>query len=236
MLLHTSERADYGTLVSALRCRFGQCFGSELLWSELHSCQRIPGEQLQALANNIESLASRAYVHIPPSVQIELPCDQFIRALSPAEPIMNKRPNDLGVGGTAMLSFGNGQVVKMRLPGARHTEGLAVGSWTCHTDDGDDSSCKMPPSASQQEPLLLRTWPGSVPGREGEIMGALQEIMQKSSGNLDKQQQELLWDLIVEFQDRFACDEGDFGQLSLVQHDITQGMQHPYVSNQDIWP
>lgn len=87
----------------------------------------------------------------------------------------------------ATLSFGNGQVVKMRPPGACHTDGLAVGSWACHLDDGDNSSCTAPPSASQQEPLLLRTWPGSALGREGETMGALREIMQKSSGSLDMQ-------------------------------------------------
>lgn len=51
----------------------------------MHSHQRIPGEPLRALANDIESLARRAYAHIPPSVQSELARDQFIRALSPAE-------------------------------------------------------------------------------------------------------------------------------------------------------
>ncbi|RXN35620.1 contactin-associated -like 5 [Labeo rohita] len=50
----------------------------------------------------------------------------------------------------ATLSFSNGQVVKMRPPGARHTNGLAVGSWACHLEDGNDSKCTMPPSVSQQ--------------------------------------------------------------------------------------
>lgn len=45
MLLDTSERADYGALVGALRRRFGQCFRSELLRSELHSRQRVPGSR-----------------------------------------------------------------------------------------------------------------------------------------------------------------------------------------------
>ncbi|RXN35621.1 contactin-associated -like 5 [Labeo rohita] len=98
LLLDISERADYGALVGALRRRFGQCFRSELLRSELHSRQRIPGEPLRALANDIESLARRAYAHIPPSVQSELARDQFIRALSPAELRIHTqlaRPHDL---------------------------------------------------------------------------------------------------------------------------------------------
>lgn len=98
LLLDTSERADYGALVGALRRRFGQCFRSELLRSELHNRQRIPGEPLRALANDIESLARRAYAHIPPSVQSELARDQFIRAHSPAELCIHTqlaRPRDL---------------------------------------------------------------------------------------------------------------------------------------------
>lgn len=98
LLLDTSERADYGALVGALRRRFGQCFRSELLRSELHSRQRVPGEPLRVLANDIESLARRAYAHIPPSVQSELARDQFIRALSPAELRIHTqlaRPRDL---------------------------------------------------------------------------------------------------------------------------------------------
>lgn len=85
LLLDTSERADYAALVGALKRRFGQCFRSELLRSELHSRQRNPGEPLRSLANDIESMARRAYAHISPSVQSELARDQFIRALSPPE-------------------------------------------------------------------------------------------------------------------------------------------------------
>lgn len=54
-------------------------------------------------------------------------------------------------------------------------------------------------------------------------MRELQEIMHRSSGDLDTEQQEQLWELLVEFQDCFACDEVDLGQTSLVQHNIDTG-------------
>ncbi|RXN31957.1 Retrovirus-related Pol poly from transposon [Labeo rohita] len=94
----------------------------------------------------------------------------------------------------ATLSFSNGQVVKMRPPGARHTNGLAVGSWA---------------------------WSA------GDIMREMREIMQRNSGDLDMQQQEQLWELLVEFQDCFACNEEDLGQTSLVQHNIDTGDATP---------
>ncbi|KAL0188675.1 hypothetical protein M9458_015774, partial [Cirrhinus mrigala] len=61
----------------------------------------------------------------------------------------------------------------------------------------------------------------------GDIMGELREIMQRSSGDLDMQQQEQLWELLVEFQDCFACNEVDLGQTSLVQHNIDTGDATP---------
>lgn len=69
----------------------------------------------------------------------------------------------------------------------------------------------------------MRTWPGSTSGSAGDIMRELQEIMHRSSGDLDTEQQEQLWELLVEFQDCFACDEVDLGQTSLVQHNIDTG-------------
>uniref|UniRef100_A0AAV2LHA2 CCHC-type domain-containing protein n=1 Tax=Knipowitschia caucasica TaxID=637954 RepID=A0AAV2LHA2_KNICA len=77
-----AERDDYGALVGALRRRFGQCSQPDVLRSELASQQRLTGEPLRALANDIETLTRRAYAHMPPEVQSELARDQFIRALA----------------------------------------------------------------------------------------------------------------------------------------------------------
>lgn len=85
LLLDPSERANYKALVGALERRYGQCFRSELLRSELHARLRRAGEPLRALANDIEALARRAYAHMPTPVQTELARDQFIRALSPSD-------------------------------------------------------------------------------------------------------------------------------------------------------
>ncbi|KAJ8356934.1 hypothetical protein SKAU_G00197280 [Synaphobranchus kaupii] len=85
LLLSPEERSEYGALVGALRRRFGQCTQPGLLRSELGSRRRQPGELLRALANDIESLARRAYAHMPPSVQGELARDQFLQALTPTE-------------------------------------------------------------------------------------------------------------------------------------------------------
>lgn len=49
------------------------------------SKQRQLGEPLRVLANDIETLARKAYAHMPTDVQNELARDQFIRALSPRE-------------------------------------------------------------------------------------------------------------------------------------------------------
>ena len=56
-----------------------------LLKNELSNRCSLPGEPLQALANDIESLTRWAYTHMPPDVQSELARDQFVRALSPTE-------------------------------------------------------------------------------------------------------------------------------------------------------
>ena len=85
LLLDPSERENYGALTGALGRRFGQCFRSELLRSELHARQRRAEEPLRGLANDIEGLTRRAYAHMPTSVQTELARDQFIRALSPSD-------------------------------------------------------------------------------------------------------------------------------------------------------
>lgn len=85
LLLDPTERANYKALVGALERRYGQCFRSELLRSELHGRVRRAGEPLRGLANDIEALARKAYAHMPIPVQTELARDQFIRALSPPD-------------------------------------------------------------------------------------------------------------------------------------------------------
>lgn len=83
--LSPAEREDYGALVGALQRRFGQFNQPGVLRAELTNRRRQPGEPLRVLANDIETLARRAYAHMPIIVQNELARDQFIRALSPRE-------------------------------------------------------------------------------------------------------------------------------------------------------
>ncbi|KAL7841976.1 hypothetical protein SRHO_G00236650 [Serrasalmus rhombeus] len=85
LLLSPAERGDYGALVGALERRFGQFGQLGVLRSELASRQRLSGEPLRALANDIETLTRRAYSHMTPDVQSELARDQFIRAITPSE-------------------------------------------------------------------------------------------------------------------------------------------------------
>lgn len=85
LLLSPAERNDYKALVGALKRRFGQCNQPGVLRSELASRMRRAGEPLRALANDIETLARRAYSHMPADVQSELARDQFIRAINPRE-------------------------------------------------------------------------------------------------------------------------------------------------------
>ena len=85
LLLSPAERDDYGALVGALKRRFGQCNQPSVLRSELASRQRLKGEPLRALANDIEALTRKAYSHMSADVQSELARDQFIRAITPRE-------------------------------------------------------------------------------------------------------------------------------------------------------
>ncbi|ROL49469.1 hypothetical protein DPX16_15795 [Anabarilius grahami] len=41
--------------------------------------------------------------------------------------------------------------------GARYMDGLAVGSWACHLDDGDNSSCKAPPTFLKHKKAICKT-------------------------------------------------------------------------------
>lgn len=84
LLLSPEERNNYEALVGALQRRFGHCEQPGLLRSELSNRRRRPGEPLRVLANDIETLARRAYAHMPPAIQTELARDQFIQAITPS--------------------------------------------------------------------------------------------------------------------------------------------------------
>ncbi len=77
--------SDYDALVGALKRRFGLCSTASLLRSELCSRQCRPAEPLRDLANDIEGLVHRTYVHMPPAIQSELARDHFLQALLPAD-------------------------------------------------------------------------------------------------------------------------------------------------------
>ena len=49
----------------------------------------------------------------------------------------------------------------------------------------------------------------------------------KNREGLDDQQQEQLWQLLLEFQDSFAMKEDEVGQTHLVQHEIDTGDARP---------
>ncbi|KAE8295056.1 hypothetical protein D5F01_LYC05979 [Larimichthys crocea] len=70
-----------------VRCSAGLDNATSLVFlrSELSSRKRQAGEPLRVLANDIETLARRAYAHMSPDVQNELARDQFIRAITPRE-------------------------------------------------------------------------------------------------------------------------------------------------------
>ena len=62
--------------------------------------------------------------------------------------------------------------------------------------------------------------------REGEI-SAVRDIWRKNCGGLDPQQQEELWQLLLEFKDSFAMSDEEVGVTHLVHHDIDTGDARP---------
>ncbi|KAJ7998616.1 hypothetical protein DPEC_G00206740 [Dallia pectoralis] len=84
-MLTPEQRRSYRELVAALHRSFGKDKHRELAWSALGRRERMPGEPLRALANDVERLTRRAYGHTPPLVQDELARDRFVLALSPPE-------------------------------------------------------------------------------------------------------------------------------------------------------
>jgi len=82
-----------------------------------------------------------------------------------------------------------------------------------HTTPDRDLSAPTPPS-----------WPQV--GKEGRV-AAVREIWNKNCSSLDTQQQEQLWQLLLEFQDCFAMSDGEVGRTHLVQHEIDTGEAQP---------
>src|SRR4029434_5757375 len=52
---------------------------------------------------------------------------------------------------------------------------------------------------------------------------AITKIWMENCDDLDSQQQELLWRLLVEFKDSFALGEGGVGRTQLVEHEVDTG-------------
>lgn len=69
---------DYDALVGAIKRHFGQCLQDDIFKNKLSPRNMLSGEPLRVLANEIESLTRRAYVHMPSGLQNPL-------ALSPPE-------------------------------------------------------------------------------------------------------------------------------------------------------
>ncbi|KAJ7986797.1 hypothetical protein DPEC_G00332110 [Dallia pectoralis] len=85
LMLTPEQRRSYRELVAALDRSFGKDKHRELALSALGRRERMPGQPLRALANDVERLTRRAYGHTPPLVQDELARDRFVLALSPPE-------------------------------------------------------------------------------------------------------------------------------------------------------
>ena len=64
LLLSPEQRRDYRALVGALNRRYGLDRHPELILSALGRRERLPGESLRSLANEIKSLTRRAYGHM----------------------------------------------------------------------------------------------------------------------------------------------------------------------------
>uniref|UniRef100_A0AAQ4RI62 Gypsy retrotransposon integrase-like protein 1 n=1 Tax=Gasterosteus aculeatus aculeatus TaxID=481459 RepID=A0AAQ4RI62_GASAC len=144
--------------------------------------------------------------------------------------------------GKATLSFIDGQVVHMRPLDSQHATTHTAGPHRCCVGEGKQTKAAMsylseprlgPEPATRSLDSPVRLIPSAVEGceslqeSEAKRMTALREVWQRSAGDLDSEQQERLWQLLIEFRDCFSCDEEELGQTSLVQHTIDTGDATP---------
>ena len=138
----------------------------------------------------------------------------------------------------ATLSFSDGQVVHMRPLDPQRAATHAAGPRKCCVGEGKQTRAAgsylleprlypKPATRSLDSPAGLTA--SEVEGceslhkSEAKRMTALHEVWQRSAGDLDAEQQERLWQLLIEFRDCFSCDEEELGQTSLVEHTIDTG-------------
>ena len=82
------------------------------------------------------------------------------------------------------------------------------------------SSPALLPQTEEEVSLLPQT-------EEEATRSAITKIWMENCDDLDSQQQELLWRLLVEFKDSFALREDDVGRTQLVEHEIDTGDARP---------
>ncbi|KAG7496361.1 hypothetical protein JOB18_017623 [Solea senegalensis] len=205
LLLSREERGDYGALVGALQRRFGQYGQPVLLRSEFHNRRRRPGEPLRILASDIEYMCKRAYETMPPAVQRELARDQFLQALSPKE----LRVHTLLARPTTLNEALELAVEREMLN--RDFEHLRTAA----------------PAANTTETTMQL--PAEFPVAEGEEerVAAVRRIWAKNCEGLTQQQQDKLWQVLLEFRDIFALKDGEVGLTHMVEHFIDTGDARP---------
>ena len=97
--------------------------------------------------------------------------------------------------------------------------------------------CAVEPEVSDPLPVASVTFPmiyvpQAAQAQSRRLEGGaspptVREIWLKNREGLDDQQQERLWQLLLEFQDSFAMGEDDVGRTPLVLHEIDTGEARP---------
>ena len=80
-LLHGNTRATYAEVVGLLQRRYGNREQHEKFKLELKYRRRQPAKDIQSLAQEVESLVSRAYPRAPADMRKTVSIDYFIDAL-----------------------------------------------------------------------------------------------------------------------------------------------------------
>jgi len=145
------------------------------------------------------------------------------------------------------LTFPDGHVIQMwrqpPRPGcvATHT----VATLTAETTNDAAPSCipsnelstlpsTLPAAELHPPPASVRpaTSPhtqvtNASPPDDSERVLAVKEVWQANCGGLTPSEQDLLWQLLLEFKDCFSMSEDDVGRTDLIQHDIETGDARP---------